>query len=90
MSVVDRDQPCRRCGALAARELADGSIECVTCGLVEPTGFSRRNAEVSAVSDAEDMLHRQARDLVVLLRFVFQVADDDAEDLNEAVDQAVA
>ena len=29
--IVDRDDPCPRCGALAGRELAGESIECLTC-----------------------------------------------------------
>lgn len=40
MIVVDRDEPCRCCGALAARKLADGAIECVGCNLVTPDRFT--------------------------------------------------
>jgi len=37
--IIDRDEPCPRCGALAAREQADGSLECVTCGYVQADPF---------------------------------------------------
>jgi len=48
MTVIDRDEPCRRCGAVAGRELVDGAIECVTCGHVEPDPFviAKRSLEV--------------------------------------------
>ena len=38
--IVDRDEPCQRCSGLAARELHDGSLECVSCGYVEADRFT--------------------------------------------------
>ncbi|WP_435075307.1 hypothetical protein [Halorubrum sp. HHNYT27] len=48
--IVDRDEPCRHCGAIAGRELADGAIECVTCGSVAPDPFvvAKRSLGVSS------------------------------------------
>lgn len=48
--VVDREEPCPRCGALAGRELADGSIECITCGHVALDAFvvAKRSLGVSS------------------------------------------
>jgi len=34
-TTIDRDEPCP-CGCLAARRLADGSLECPRCDRVEP------------------------------------------------------
>jgi len=37
-STVDRDTPCV-CGSIAARQLCDGSIECISCGHVTADPF---------------------------------------------------
>ena len=48
--VIDRDEPCDRCGAVAGRDLVDGAVECVTCGHVEPDPFvvAKRSLGVSS------------------------------------------
>lgn len=48
--VIDREEPCRRCGAVAGRELGDGAIECLTCGSVKPDPFvvAKRSLGVSS------------------------------------------
>lgn len=36
--IIDRDNPCR-CGALVARELRDGCLECLYCDRVDKPGL---------------------------------------------------
>jgi len=45
---IDRDDPCR-CGSLAGRQLADGSVECPNCGRVEADRFlaAKRSLEAA-------------------------------------------